>query len=138
MSIKKYLSLEKAQKLVPEVRRKILKIMKINKAIELLCEIEIFCDDDAEAIYRDIRFNKKFHQLSHKLFLEMENLTEKGAVLNNLENGIVNFYSMQDKSPIFLCWKMGDKHIKYWHGVDEDFSERKPISKLFDLDKTIF
>ena len=136
MTIKKYLSLEDAQKLIPEIRRRLFKMMKLNKALEILGEIEIFCEDDSEAVYRDIKFNKKFHQLSQKLFSEMELLTENGAVLTDLEQGVVNFYSRQNGSPVFLCWKIGDKHIKYWYGIDEDFSQRKPISKLFS--KEIF
>jgi len=134
MSIRKYVSLEQAQKLIPEIRRRILRIMKINKAIEILCNIEILCEDDCEGFYREIRFNRKFHQLSYRLFSEMNSLTEKGAVLDWLDQGIINFYSTKDRKPIFLCWKMGDRHIKYWHGIDEDFSDRKPISRLKELD----
>lgn|SRR3989338_1971608 len=131
MAIRKYFSLEEAQRLIPEVKRRVFKIMKLDKALGLLCEIEVFCDDDAEACYREIKFNRKFHHLSHRLFSEMESLADKGAVLTELEQGVVKFHSMQNRSSIFLCWKLGDRHIRYWHGINEDFSERKPISMLF-------
>lgn len=134
MNIKKYISLEEAQKLIPEIRRRLLKIMKLNKALEILYNVEIACDDEVEGVYREVRYNKKFHQLSHKLFSEMQALTDKGAVLNALEEGVVSFYSQKNRNPIFLCWKIGDRHIKYWHEVGEDFSARKPISKLKELD----
>ena len=137
MTLKKYLSLEQAQRLIPEVRRRVFKIIKLSRAIEIISDIEIFCDDNAEAVYRDIRFNKEFHRLSYKLFLEMESLTESGAVLTNLDEGIVYFYSIQNRKPVLLCWRLNDRHIKYWHWADEDFSARKPISKLFDLDKKV-
>ncbi|MEM4336673.1 MAG: DUF2203 family protein [Candidatus Woesearchaeota archaeon] len=132
MTNRKYFSLEEAQKLIPEVRRSVFKIIKIDKAINLLSEIEVLCEDDAEACYRDIKFNRKFHQLSYKLFSEMEKLSEKGAILTELDKGIVKFCSRYNKTPIFLCWKIGDKHIKYWHLVGEDFSDKRPLSTLFN------
>ena len=130
MSAGKYLTLEEAQKLVPEVRRRILKIMKLNAAIGLISEIEISYYDELEAAFSEIRFNKKFHSLCLRLFTELEALVKRGAVLDDIEMGTVNFYSICSGKPVVLCWSIGDRHIKYWREVDEDFSERKPISRL--------
>ncbi len=127
---RKYLTLEEAQKMVPEVRRRLLKIMKLNKAIELLSEIEISYYDDYEAMSNEVSFNKKFHSFCFKLFHELELLMSKGAILDNMELGTVNFNSINEGKPVVLCWQIGDKHIKFWHDADEDFSARKPISKL--------
>lgn len=127
---KKFITLEDAQKLVPEVRRRLLKVMKLSKAIELLSEIEISYYDDYEEMSSEISFNKKFHNLCSKLFTELESLMERGAVLDDMDCGTVNFNIVHNGKPVVLCWQMGDKHIKYWRETDEDFSEKKPISKL--------
>ena len=130
MNVKKYITLEEAQKLVPEVRRRILKIMKLNAAIELISGIEISYNDEVEEAFSEIAFNKKFHGLCLKLFMELEALMKRGAILDDIELGTVNFYSISSGKPVVLCWSIGDRHIKYWREPDEDFSERKPISKL--------
>lgn len=130
MAVKKYLTIEEAQKLVPEVRKSILKIMKLNTAIELLGEIEVTYPDETESVFSEIKFNKKFHSLCFRLFTHLENLMEKGAVLDNIEKGAINFFSIHNNKPVVLCWKLGDKRIKYWYGIDEDFSEKKPLSLL--------
>ncbi len=130
MTAIQYLSLEEAQKLVPEVRRKILKVMKLNKAIELISNIEIAYYDEIESAFSEIRFNKKFHSLCLRLFSELEALMARGAVLDDIEKGTVNFYSICRGKPVVLCWNLGDRHIKYWREIHEDFSEKKPISKL--------
>ncbi len=127
---RKYISLEEAQKLIPEVRRRLLKIMKLNKAIEVLSEIEISYYDDFEDISNEVSFNKKFHQLCFKLFSELQTLTKKGAALEDIDRGAINFYAVHKNRPVILCWQIGDKRIKYWKGMDEDFSERKPLSRL--------
>ena len=130
MSARKYLTLEEAQRLVPQVRKRLLKVMKLNTAIEILSEIEISFDDETEATFSDIKFNKKFHSLCHRLFSELELLMKMGAMLDDIEKGTVNFYSVHNGKPVVLCWRLGDKHIKYWREMDEDFSERKPLSNL--------
>jgi len=130
MAVKKYLTIEEAQKLVPDVRKSILKIMKLNTAIELLGEIEVSYTDETESVFSEIKFNKKFHSLCFRLFTRLESLMEKGAVLDNIEKGAVNFFSVYKNKPVVLCWKIGDKKIKYWYDVDEDFSEKKPLSLL--------
>jgi len=130
MNVKKYLTLEEAQKLVPEVRRRVLQIIKLNKAIELISEIEITYDNEIESAFSEIKFNKKFHSLCYSMFSHMEALMKQGAFLDSTDIGRVNFYSIHNNRPIVLCWRLGDKHIKYWHYIDEDFSERKPISQL--------
>ena len=104
--------------------------MKLNKAIEILSEIEISYYDDFESMHSEVNFNKKFHSLCLRLFSELDALMKKGAALDSIDMGTVNFHSINSGKPVVLCWKIGDKHIKYWHELDEDFSERKPISML--------
>jgi hypothetical protein len=130
MKARKYLTLDEAQKLVPEVRKRILKVMRLNQAIEMLSEIEIAYYDEVESAFSEIKFNKKFHSLCLRLFSELESLMEMGAVLDDIEKGTVNFYSISKGKPLVLCWNLGDKHIRYWREIDEDLSERKPLSKL--------
>ncbi len=126
----KYITLDEAQGLIPEVRRKLLKIMKLNKAIEIISGIEITYVNEIESMFSEIKMNKKFHGLCYSLFSELQSLMEKGAVLDNIEEGTVNFHSTHHGKPVVLCWKIGDKHIKYWREPYEDFSERKPLSAL--------
>ncbi|MGH9662602.1 MAG: DUF2203 family protein [Bryobacteraceae bacterium] len=32
---------------------------------------------------------------------------------------------------MYLCWKLGERGISFWHGVDEGFAGRKPIDGEF-------
>jgi hypothetical protein len=31
---------------------------------------------------------------------------------------------------VFLCWKLGEKKISFWHDLESGFAERRPISEL--------
>ena len=50
-----------------------------------------------------------------------------GAIVKDLEAGLVDFYSLMNGEPVFLCWQLGEPVVAYWHPVDEGFAGRQPI-----------
>ena len=39
----------------------------------------------------------------------------------------VHFPCLHEDEEVYLCWKLGEKHIFYWHRMDEGFAGRKPL-----------
>ncbi|MBI1969221.1 DUF2203 domain-containing protein [Candidatus Woesearchaeota archaeon] len=128
--MKRYFTLELAQALLPNVGQQLQKIMKLQKALEILEEIEIIHEDDAETVQKDIELNKQFHLLSYKFYKEIQQLEKMGALLKDLEQGLIDFYSLYQGREIFLCWQIGEERITHWHELDSGFVGRKPISLL--------
>ena len=50
-----------------------------------------------------------------------------GCVVKGFEVGLVDFYSLREDRPIFLCWKLGEERITHWHETDTGFAGRQPI-----------
>ena len=50
-----------------------------------------------------------------------------GCVFKGFEVVLVDFYSLRDDRPIFLCWRMGEERITHWHEIDSGFTGRQPI-----------
>ena len=50
-----------------------------------------------------------------------------GAVVKDLELGLVDFPSLRDGEEVFLCWRVGEDEIGFWHPVDEGFAGRRPL-----------
>lgn len=63
----------------------------------------------------------KFYQL-------VEELENTGVVLKSLEEGLLDFPSKRFNEDVWLCWKEGEKEIKFWHEKDVGFMGRKPLS----------
>ena len=55
-----------------------------------------------------------------------------GVQVQSLEEGLLDFPCMMGGEIVMLCWKMGEPGISHWHGVEEEFSERKPLDARFD------
>jgi hypothetical protein len=52
---------------------------------------------------------------------------ELGAVVKDPDEGLVDFPARIDGREAYLCWKLGEDAIEYWHGIDEGFAGRKPL-----------
>src|ERR1019366_170965 len=52
---------------------------------------------------------------------------ETGCLVKDLDIGLVDFPTLFRGTEVYLCWKLGESGIAFWHGVDEGFRGRKPI-----------
>jgi len=56
-------------------------------------------------------------------------LLATGGVPKDLEIGLVDFLGLVRGREVNLCWRYGEKQVRFWHGLDEGFGSRKAIPK---------
>jgi hypothetical protein len=61
----------------------------------------------------------------------MEKIEEAGCLVKDLDIGLVDFPTLLHGEEVYLCWKLGESGIHYWHGVHEGFQGRKAIDEAF-------
>lgn len=52
-----------------------------------------------------------------------------GVQVKDLSIGLLDFPCEVDGRTILLCWRLGEKSITHWHGIEEGFAGRKPIDE---------
>ena len=58
-------------------------------------------------------------------------LSASGAMLKDLESGLVDFYGERAGEAILLCWRLGeDRRVQYWHTLAGGFAGRQPVDDL--------
>lgn len=129
---KRYMSVEEAEKIIPELEPKLKELIQIEKTIEVLRSIKFENEDFFEETMRGTKENREFHRLMHRFYTVLEEIHSRGAFLKGLRSGLVDFLSVKDGQEIFLCWKLGEKRISYWHTLHGGFSGRRHISELGD------
>ena len=50
-----------------------------------------------------------------------------GGVTKDLETGLVDFPGLVRNETVNLCWKCGETAVRFWHGLDEGYTQRKPL-----------
>ena len=83
---------------------------------------------DRETVLQNrARLNRSGERLKEAL----EKLQEFGCVVKDLDIGLVDFPTLFHGREVYLCWRLGEAGIRFWHGVDEGFAGRKPIDGEF-------
>lgn len=57
----------------------------------------------------------------------LERIQSTGCVVKDLDVGLLDFPARIDNQDVYLCWKLGEDRIRFYHRQDEGFAGRKPI-----------
>jgi len=61
----------------------------------------------------------------------VESVQQMGCLIKDLDTGLVDFPTLFRGTEVYLCWKVGESGIDFWHGVEEGFRGRKAIDQDF-------
>lgn len=75
-----------------------------------------------------VTIKQKLNSAVTKFYQAIEDLENTGVVIKGIDDGLLDFPSKRFDDEVWLCWKEGEKEIKFWHEKDVGFSGRKPIS----------
>ncbi|HEY3246235.1 MAG TPA: DUF2203 domain-containing protein [Phycisphaerae bacterium] len=65
----------------------------------------------------------------------VEELNGIGVELKDLEAGLLDFPAKSAGRDVYLCWKLGEAAVDYWHDCSAGFAGRRPISELREAKK---
>jgi hypothetical protein len=77
------------------------------------------------------------HEAADQLEVQMTEIAEgiqtlqahvnaKGIVVRDLEMGLVDFPAEREGRRVWLCWRLADPTVAFWHGTDEGYASRRP------------
>lgn len=65
--------------------------------------------------------------LRNELNAELVRLHELGVELKDPAIGLIDFRSLREGRVVYLCWRLGEPTIAYWHDLDAGFASRRPL-----------
>jgi hypothetical protein len=57
----------------------------------------------------------------------IERLEEWNVLLRDISTGLVDFPAIIDGRDAYLCWRLGEPEVAFWHFADDGFSGRRPL-----------
>ncbi len=58
-------------------------------------------------------------------------MQDLGLDVKDVERGLVDFPTLYQGRPVYLCYQCGEDRITHWHGMEEGFAGRKRIDDEF-------
>ena len=134
----KRFTLAQAQSLIPRVDRLLREAMALKSGF---VEAERALQSGSERIMlmggmivdRDQFLQAKNRRESEgeRLRNAVEQLQNLGCLVKDLDAGLVDFPTLFRGQEVYLCWKLGEPSIKFWHDADQGFRGRKAIDRDF-------
>jgi hypothetical protein len=94
------------------------------------CEVAAAVADSA----RDpatLALQREVQALAGQIEQYVDELTSLGAEPREpYDSGLVDFPGEVDGRPIYLCWRLGESSIEYWHEIAAGFPGRQSIHSL--------
>ncbi|HEX9257055.1 MAG TPA: DUF2203 domain-containing protein [Actinomycetota bacterium] len=58
---------------------------------------------------------------------ELEQLAERGILLRDPEVGLIDFPAERGGRAVYLCWRLGEDQVAWYHEANAGFGSRKPL-----------
>jgi hypothetical protein len=81
-----------------------------------------------EAYQEELRHAEADFERSQERLLEYEQeLRKLGVELKDYYQGLVDFPCWMDGREVYLCWRLGEPEVAYWHELDAGFAGRREL-----------
>jgi len=57
-------------------------------------------------------------------------IDELGITLREIETGLIDFPALASGRQIWLCWRLGEDDVAWWHELSDGFSGRRELAEL--------
>lgn len=123
-------TLAQASAMLPDLREKLLELRRGKKELHAI-------NESLREISPAMRSNGS-GQRAHELELSaaalvsrmgalLAEIEERGVLIKDIDQGLVDFPSQRDGRVVFLCWMADEQEIGFWHEIDDGFRGRKAI-----------
>ena len=86
--------------------------------------------DAAEIKAEERRLRLKMQGLIDQMQAGVVRLDELSVTLRDIESGLIDFPALVSGRQVWLCWRLGEGPVEWWHELETGFGSRQ---RLIDL-----
>ncbi len=120
-------SVDEARKLLPLVIHELFRLQEIHEkfhhAYDELVKISK-TSTDVHKISRARMIVDSFDEATYRI---IQDLQAKGVVVRDIQTGLIDFLSERGGEPVWLCYRLGEKELSYYHELRSGYYARRPI-----------
>lgn len=127
-------TVEEANAMLPLVRAIVTDLAQLSRDVvdrrERLAHLRASRDARAHDFYTDevAEIEAELERDTQQLYDYVEELRQLGVEPKNGPEGLVDFPSRMDGRIVYLCWRLGEPEVLYWHDLDAGFAGRQSLT----------
>ena len=138
-----FYDIDRANERVPELRSTLLNLQSLRE--EVIALRDRIVDLNAPALAggpgRAGSLSPEIREETARLRMRMQGLVDQmqasvvqidewGVQLRDIQTGLVDFPALVSGRPVWLCWRLSEDRVEWWHEVSEGFDGRQRIEDL--------
>ena len=124
----KHFTLDEARKHLPELRETLTEVRRLSIHLKDI-GFDFFKGQYRPGFHPDTL--NEYPDAYRQIITLIRKITNMGIELKGLDNGLVDFPALRDNGEeVFLCWKLDEDDIEFWHTVDKGYKGRKHIEEF--------
>lgn len=76
------------------------------------------------------RIDLRMRGIVDQMQAEVMWLVERSIELRDIETGLLDLPALVAGRQVWLCWRLGEEKLGYWHELSTGFAGRRPLSDL--------
>jgi len=129
--VTRYYELAAADARIDELRPLLLDLRDDRDAVAVaqhrLAKLQADDDVDRAQIERE---RERLTAIVRRMERAVRQIDAWGVTLRDIGTGLIDFPALANGRPIWLCWKLGEGSIGFWHEYDTGIAGRKPLIEL--------
>lgn len=124
-------TVDQANRTLPLVRRIVEDIVRGHRLWrEKILELDLVASSAGaqDTDGRAAQLEREVQDLAREIDAFERELTGLGIALKDRRLGLVDFPSELGGRPVWLCWRLGEPEVQYWHDMDAGFAGRQPLT----------
>jgi hypothetical protein len=131
---RKYFTAERANAMLPLVRAIVKDLAELSRDVvdrrDRLAHLLAGRNGQSTDVYSEelMQIEEELEKDGRRLRDYVEELTKLGLEPKNGQEGLVDFPTLIDGREAYLCWKLDEPEVLYWHEMDAGFAGRQPLT----------
>ncbi len=133
MNSPRLFTVDEAEAMIPQVRDEILAMQDCKRRIDGLRgdmqEVAHSATGNGHVRDEDALAGKRRHAeaLVDEINERLARINGWGIELKGIDDGLIDFPSERDGRVVYLCWRLGEDSIGWWHEIEAGFVGRQRI-----------
>jgi hypothetical protein len=128
----RYFSRDEANDLLPFLRQLLPAIAEKKRELdahrEALAGVSSRSRGNGHALEATVQHHEQeYKRLAAELQQMVERVQAAGCEVKDLEVGLIDFPSLREGRVVYLCWRLGEPEVAWWHELDTGFAGRQPL-----------
>lgn len=119
-------SLFEANQLIPQLQSHLSQVQR-GKSVLLRTRDEVRKASAQASVGGGTPVGAHYVKSLQSVSANLQAIQELGVLVKDIDMGLCDFPHVRDGRVVYLCWKIGEKEIGWWHETSTGYRDRCPL-----------